>query len=153
MPTIDPRAQPAVDAYEAFWSAASRALQAPKAAGSEYPPSADFARYSFDPVRGQYEAYLAGLAAQRVQFRGTPPRPRVAVTSVDQAAKPYPKVVLTDCQEQTDWNQYVTGTDRKVPVASASVAPPYLITGTMIYYQGRWGLQSTTTATDRTCTA
>ena len=151
--SVDPRAAAAVEAYRAFWRAAFNAQRHAVAAGGTYPAAADFARFSFDPARAIYVGYIAGLAAQGVQFRGTPPEPRVRVVSVEPGAKPYPLVMLSDCQTLTsDWNEYVTATGKRVPVASASVPPPYEITAKVVYYKGHWGLQSTTTDTSRTCT-
>jgi hypothetical protein len=78
-PSIDPHAQPAVDAYEAFNVASNNASLDPLPLGTAYPPMADYTRYSFDPIRAQTSAYLAGLAEQKVRFRGTPPVPRLRV--------------------------------------------------------------------------
>src|SRR4051812_28139528 len=52
--TTDPQAVPAIEAYQAFWRAANEAERHPVKAGSTYPPEADFARYSFDPLRSAY---------------------------------------------------------------------------------------------------
>jgi hypothetical protein len=152
-PVIDPRAKPAVDAYTAFNTASNNASRDPLPFGSAYPETADYTRYSFDPIRAQTGAYLAGLAQQQVTFRGTtPPVPRVQVTSVALDAKPYPAVTLTDCQLLApDWDEYDQAGHR-VPDAPASAAPPYLITAKMIFYKSHWGLQSTTADTSRTCT-
>jgi hypothetical protein len=152
-PTIDPRAQPAVDAYEAFAAASTNASRDPLPLGSTYAPAADYALYSFDPMRTQTSAYLAGLAEQKAKFRGsTPPTPRVRVKSVELDTKPYPTVMLTDCQSPTsDWDEYDQAGNR-VPNAPATASPPYLVTAKMIYYKDHWGLQSTTADTSRTCT-
>lgn len=144
----------AVEAYQAFWRAAINAQRHPVAAGDAYPQEADFARFSFDPVRATYTGFIAGLATQGVQFRGTPPTPRVSVISVEPAATPYPVVTLRDCQTPApDWNEYVVATGKQVPKASAAVQPPYEITAKVIFYEGHWGVQATTTDTSRTCTA
>jgi hypothetical protein len=141
-----------VDAYKAFNTASNNASLDPLPLGSTYPPKADYSRYSFDPIRAQTSAYLAGLVEQRVKFRGTPPVPRVRIQSIDLDAKPHPSVVLTDCQSSaSDWDEYDLDGSR-VPLASASAPPPYLITATLIYFNGHWGLQSTTADTGRTCT-
>jgi hypothetical protein len=92
----DVEAQPAIDAYKAFDTAANNAYRAPLPFGSTYPPPADFTRYSFDPTRTEAETYLASLDHQGASFRGTPPVPRIRVQSIDLTAKPHPTVVLTD---------------------------------------------------------
>jgi hypothetical protein len=150
----DPQAAAAVGAYIAFWDAANEASRHPLPVTSTYPASADFTRYSFDPIRAQYVAYLGSLAQQGVRFSGTPPVPRVEVSRVSASATPYPTVSLTDCQaSDTDWHAVVTETGRRVPDVPTTVAAPYLITAKLIYFQGHWGLQSTSTDTSRTCTA
>ena len=150
--SIDPRAQPAVDAYTAFAAASTNASRNPLPLGSTYPAAADYTRYSFDPIRAQTSAYLAGLAEQKVRFKGTPPAPRVRIQSIDLDAKPHPSVMLTDCQKPgSDWEEY-DDAGHRVPDAPASASPPYLVTATMIYYKDHWGLQSTTADTSRTCT-
>jgi hypothetical protein len=149
----EPQATAAVQAYRAFWRTAVNAQRHPVAAGENYPPDADFGRFSFDPVRATYTGFISGLAAQGVQFRGTPPTPRVTVISVEPTAEPYPVVTLRDCQTPApDWNEYVVSTGKQVPRASSTVQPPYEITAKVILYKGHWGVQSTTTDTSRTCT-
>lgn len=149
----DPQAAAAVAAYEAFWRAAVNAQRHPVAADDTYPQAADFARFSFDPVRATYTGFISGLAAQGVQFRGTPPTPRVSVISVEPEASPYPVVTLRDCQTPApEWNEYEVATGKQVLRASANVPPPYEITAKVIFYKEHWGLQSTTTNTSRTCT-
>ena len=153
-PSPDETAAGAVTAYQAFWRTAINAQRRPVAAGSDYPRDADVARFSFDPVRSAYRGFIAGLAAQGVQFRGTPPAPRVSVISVEPAAAPYPLVRLRDCQTPApDWNEYLVATGKQVPRATPKVPPPYEITAKVIFHEGRWGVQSTTTHSSRTCTA
>lgn len=151
-PTIDPLAQPALDAYRAFNETTNNASREPLSLGSKYPRRADFTRYSFDPLRGEFETYLAGLAQQRISYRGEPPVSNLTVISINPQANPYPLVVLTDCQIGSDWGIYrEDGTP--VPDASAPVPPPYLVTAKVIFYKGKWGVQSTEADTSRTCSA
>jgi hypothetical protein len=150
--TVDPRAAPAVAAYEAYTRSSGNAARLPLPHGSQYPPAADFEKYSFDPARARYLAYVSALAESGVTFRGTPPSPRVKVISVEPDAKPYPVVTLTDCRTPApDWRGYRD--DKPLPVASAAVPPPYLITAKVIFYEDHWGVQSTSTDTSKTCTA
>jgi len=150
--TIDTRVQPAVDAYVAFTTASNNASRNPLPFNSSYPPGADYKKFSFDPMRVQNDTYLANLASQKISFRGTPPTPRVHVTSVQLDAKPYPTVMLADCQTtDSDWQAYDQA-GHQLPAAPASAPPPYLISAKMIYYKGHWGLQETTADTSHTCT-
>jgi len=57
-PTIDPKAQPAVEAYMNFVAARAEALKKPRKLGQNYLPAADFTKFSFDPVRGQANASI-----------------------------------------------------------------------------------------------
>jgi hypothetical protein len=151
-PTIDPRAQEAVDAYEAFWAAAIEAERHPVQVNQPLPGPADFTRHSWDPLRSDYRGYIGGLALQGVAFEGTPPEPRVRVESIDLQAKPYPTVVLKDCQTPApNWRSYVVETGDEVPDATQSPPPPFEITVTVIFYKERWGPQKSSTDTSRTC--
>jgi hypothetical protein len=152
--TIDPQAEPAIAAYNAFAKAAQNAERAPRPLGSDYPSAADFTRYSFDPLRSEFLGYVASLAEQDIQFRGAPPTSNVTVTSVDLRGKPYPTVTLSDCPTGTENWQAYDSAGKQLPVASPSSAPPpYLITAKVIFYKERWGVQSTTADTSRTCVA
>jgi hypothetical protein len=126
----------------------------PPAVGQNYPSSADFTKYSFDPLKSQMSGYVAGLAQQGVAFKGTPPRPRVTVTAINLAAKPYPTVLLSSCPTpESTWVEYVVVTGKVVPFASAKVPPPYRVAVEMIYSDGHWGVARTTPDTSATCTA
>ena len=152
--TIDPRARPAVSAYEAFSVAANNAQRHPVGHDQKWPPESDFTKFSFDPFRAQFTSFIWSLKEQGVEYRGTPDTPHVSVKSVRLNAKPWPTVMLTDCQTGGDWDEYVIKTGKRVPSAeSGDVSPPYLITIKMIYYDGHWGVQSTTADKSRTCTA
>jgi hypothetical protein len=153
-PTLDSRAQPAVTAYESFQATAHQAQRHPVAQGQSWPTGADFTKYSFDPIRASYEAYIWSLRAEGVEFRGTPDTSHVSVKSINLGASPWPLVTLTDCQTGGDWNAYVIKTGKKLSLAgNGSAPPPYLITAKIIYFDGHWGLQSNTADKTRTCTA
>lgn len=137
-----------MDAYLAFDAAATAATRDPAKFMAGKDPSVDFQRYAFDPFRGQYVSYVMGLARERVAYRGTPPQPRLSVVSVDLAAKPYPKVVLSNCETPAPmWREYVIKTGKVVPEAN-QVPPPYRVTIEVIYYEKHWGAYKV--AIDRT---
>ena len=150
--SIDPNAQPAVATYEAFVVASRAATEDPQAFASG--KNEDFTRSSFDPIQGLFTAYVMGLAREQAAFRGTPPRPRIRVKSVELDAKPYPRVVLLDCQTPAPtWEKYLTKTGKSVPSANGKVPPPYELTVEVIYYEGRWGASTVSSDKSRTCTA
>lgn len=152
--SIDPKAQPAVDAYMAYAAAVAEAKRDPKAFVAGTKSAADFRPYAVDPIKGQEIAYVMSLASQQVAFRGAAPTPRIAVASVDLAAKPYGRVVLTDCQKAgTGWEEYVVKTGKSVPTVNGEVPPPYKLTVTVLYVDGRWGTSSISADKSRTCTA
>jgi hypothetical protein len=152
--SIDPRAQPAVDAYLKMTAAAISAKRDPKKSVAGTDPASDFRPYSFDPFRAEYAAYMMQLARDQVAYRGTPHEPRIKVKSVDLAAKPYPKVVLTNCQTPAPtWRAYDRKTGKDLPEPSVSVPPPYLLTVEVIQYDSHWGVQKIDGDRSRTCTA
>jgi hypothetical protein len=152
-PTIPPEAQEAVDSYKAFIDASNEAKRHPVADGDAWPSGADFTKYSFDPIKTQYEAYIWGLESQGVEFRGTPATPHIAVTRVDLRAKPWPTVTLKDCPTGGHFDEYSIKTNKKIPDANGDIPPPYLITAKVIHYKNHWGVQSTSVDKSRTCTA
>jgi hypothetical protein len=152
--TIDPRAQPAVSAYMIFNDTSNAAQRHPVEHDQPWPPGADFTKTSFDPLRAQFTSFIWSLYEQGIEYRGTPPTPHISVKSVRLKAKPWPTVMLTDCQTGGDWDEYVIKTGKRVPLAdNDKVSPPYLITIKMIYYEGHWGAQTITADKSRTCTA
>jgi hypothetical protein len=155
-PTLDPKAQPAVDAYLHFVAARAVALRSPRKLGENYLPAADFTRFSFDPARGQANASIVSLGEQGLLFKGDPGRPRVKVAAIESDAKPYPTVVLKDCPTPTPtWRIYdaKTGKDVTQPLPTGTQPTPYLSTVEVIYYQGRWGVSKIVADSSRTCTA
>lgn len=152
--TTDSGMGPAIAAFIDYITATYNAQRAPRQPGEPYTPKEDFTRYSFDPMRSQENAYIASLAAAGEAFRGTPPMPRVHVTSIDLDGKPYPTVVLTNCPTPApSWAAYDTKTNKNVPYTTTKVAPPYLSTVTVILHEGHWGVQKTSVDSARTCTA
>lgn len=151
--TIDPAAQPAVDAYEAFNEAANNAQRHPFGPDDKPPAGADFRKYSWDPFRGQYTAYIWGLANDGGEFRGAPPTLHVTVKAIRLNAKDWPTVILSDCQtEDGKWRYHNAKTGKVQPEATQKVSPPYRSTVTMILYKKRWGVQKVALDSSRTCT-
>jgi hypothetical protein len=152
--TIDPKAQPAVNAYMNFVAAVSEALKNPRRSEQTYRSAGDFTNYSFDPFRGQERASIVSLDEQDQVFKGDPGRPRVRVDAIESDAKPYPMVVLKDCPTPTPtWRIYDAKTGSDVtPQPPPGVEPmPYLSTIEVIYYEDHWGVSKIDADTSRTC--
>jgi hypothetical protein len=153
-PSIDPQAQPAVNAYLGFSRAAFNADRHPLPAGSAYPAAADFTQYTWDPLRAQVTAQLVASNRFGIAYRGTPPAPRITSVELRLNSHPYPSVVLTNCDTPAPtWEAFDPATGQRLSTTGASVPPPYQTTITVILYQGRWGVQSISADTSRTCTA
>jgi hypothetical protein len=149
--TADPRVRPAVEAYESFTRAAVEAQEHPVAPGAKIPDEADLARFSFDPIRGEYEAFVAELSQSRIAYRGTPPQSHIGVIEIDPDAVPWPRVVLSDCRSgEHDWQAY-SGDDVVRPTATAGVAAPRGLAVTVVYSEQRWGVQSVLADPHGTC--
>jgi len=152
--TIDPRAQPAGSADENFNETTNKAQRHPVAHDQEWPPASDFSKTSFDPIRAAFTSYIWTLKEQGLEYRGTPDTPHISVKSIHLKAKPWPTILLTDCQTGGNWHLYVIRTGKRAPSAEKGKAPPpYLVTVKMIYFDGHWGVHSTTADKSRTCTA
>jgi hypothetical protein len=155
-PTIDPKAQPAVNAYMDFVAARAEALRNPRKLGQSFTTAADFTKFAFDPARGEANAFVVSLSDQGQLFKGDPGRPRVSVDAIEPDAKPYPKVVLKDCPTPTPtWRIYDarTGKAMTMTLPPGTQPTPYLSTVEVIYYQGHWGVMKIDADTSRTCTA
>jgi hypothetical protein len=153
-PTIDPKVQPAVDAYLAYITASNNALREPRALGQDFAPGADYTKYSFDPERSDFSAFIHQLSSQGLKMAGDPGRPRPKVRSIDLAAKPSPLVVLTDCPipaAKWDAHDVKTGKNMAVPPPAGTVPPPYRTTVQVINYQSHWGVSKITTDSGQTC--
>jgi len=152
--TIDPKAQPAVDAYLAYIAASNNALRKPRALGQDIPLSADYTKYSFDPERSELSVVIHQLWSQGLRMEGDPGQPRPKVRSMDLVAKPFPIVVLTDCPTPAvkwDAHDVKTGKNAAVPPPSGTVPPPYRTTVQVINYKNHWGVAKITTDSGRTC--
>src|SRR5450631_2065595 len=77
--TIDPQAEPAVNAYMNFVAALAQASRSPRKLGQSFLPAQDFTKFSFDPIRGQANASIVSLSEQGQLFKGDPGHPRVSV--------------------------------------------------------------------------
>jgi hypothetical protein len=153
-PTVDPKAQPAVDSYLAYMTASNDALRNPRALGQDFAAGADYTKYSFNPELSQFSAFINQLRSQGLKMMGDPGRPRPMVQSIDLAAKPSPLVVLTDCPTPAvEWDAHdvKTGKNMAVPPPTGTVPPPYRTTVQVISYQGHWGVSKITTDSSQTC--
>jgi hypothetical protein len=150
-PSIDPAAQPAVDAYLKFAETSSQAMMHPTV--GELPPEADFTRWSFDPMRAKGEQLIHNLVTSNQAFKGDPGTPRVQVVSVDLDATPYPTVILDNCAKvSSDWRAYDVRNGEVLPTATDGASPPHLYTITMIEYRKHWGVQNIAVDESKTCT-
>jgi hypothetical protein len=151
--TIDPRAQPAVTAYETFNNRANNALRNPFGADDRPPSGADFTDYAFDPFLAEYQSYVWGLNHDGVQFKGTPPRHHISVRSIRPDATPWPTVTLRDCAtEGSNWQAYDIKAGAVLPQTTPTIPPPYASTVTMILFKNKWGVQKVKVDASRTCT-
>ncbi|MBL8929326.1 MAG: hypothetical protein JNL54_04305 [Kineosporiaceae bacterium] len=151
--SADAAAAPAIAAYRQFFVLGLEATRDPSRFTAEAKPGpADFRAYAFDPILGEYVAFVMGLASDKVAYRGTPPTPRISVTTVDLAATPYPRVELSNCPTPAPtWKQYSVTTGQELVTASPSVAPPYRLAVEVIQHQGRWGVSKITADGSATC--
>jgi hypothetical protein len=151
-PTFDPTVKPAVDAYLAYWAAANEADRHPPSVDQTWPKGGDFTKFSFDPAQVETANSVYKLNQAGLEFRGTAPTARVAVTSVQLGAKPWPTVVLTNCPTpEPTWKAYDVRTGKAATAKPGMVPPPYLVTVKMIFYQKRWGAYQMTPDTSKTC--
>lgn len=148
----DPRVAPAVEAYRMFQSAVVRSQKRPLPAAGEYPENADFTRYSFEPIAGEFEAEIRRLNLAKGKFRGKPPVSDLRVVSVDPDASPWPVVKLSDCQTgQAEWQAVDAGTGKPLPDVTPRVPRPYGIVIAMVYNQQHWGVNTISMDPGRTC--
>jgi hypothetical protein len=150
--TEDPLVKPAVSAYENFLKATAEAQQKPVAQSTNYPAAADFTRYSFDPIAGEFEASVRGLSVSKQQYRGDPPQSHLKVIAIGEDASSLPMVTLSDCQTGVEkWQVFDTRTGKVVPNQEPRIPRPYGATITVVYNQQRWGVNTITMDTKRTC--
>ena len=140
--SVDPGAQPALDAYLNFTAAVNNAERKPRKLGQAIDPAADYAKYSFDPARQQEDSYFLYLAQKGLVRRGTPPTPHPQVATVNLGAKPYPTVVLTNCASPSPgWEQtyYDVKTGKAVPDPYATQSR-LTLSIQVIYFEKHWGV-------------
>ncbi len=150
---IDRRAIPALDAWASFLTAIAAAESRPFSKNETPSAAADFTRYAWDPARYQFQDYIEGLKRQGIAYRGAPEQSHPKVTSLDLAADPAPTVSLSDCLTGSGWIGYDVKTGKPIPEPSASVAPPYPASVTMVLYRQRWGVEKVSFDESVTCTA
>jgi hypothetical protein len=111
-------------------------------------------KYSFDPERSDFSAFIYQLSSQGLKMDGDPGRSRPEVRTLDLAAKPHPLVVLTDCPTPAikwDAHEGKTGKDVSVAPPSGMVPSPYRTTVQVINDEGHWGVSKITTDASRRC--
>jgi hypothetical protein len=135
-------------------NASNSAQRKPQALGQDFAPSADYTKYSFDPERSDFSAFIYQLSSQGLKMDGDPGRSRPEVRTLDLAAKPHPLVVLTDCPTPAikwDAHEGKTGKDVSVAPPSGMVPSPYRTTVQVINDEGHWGVSKITTDASRRC--
>jgi hypothetical protein len=150
-PAIDPKAQPAVDAYLAYMNRLNMAQRNPNPPGQDIAFGADYTKYSFDPERSETSVFIHQLSSQGLMRAGDPGRPRPKVRSMDLVAKPFPIVVLTDCPTHAGKWVAHDGKNAAVPPPAGAVPAPYRTTVQVINYKNHWGVAKITTDSGRTC--
>lgn len=148
--TPAPAGAAAVAAYVAFRAAAHNAEKKPTDTARENALKA----YAVDPALGHEGGSLISYVTGDIAWGGTPPSPRVSVSAVEPAAKPYPTVTLRDCPTPApSWKPYNIKTHKPVSVTfpGSTAPPPHAITATVIYYRSRWLVQTSVTEVKKTC--
>jgi hypothetical protein len=152
--TADSRTLAAVHTYEAFNRTIAEARRHPVAVGRQaLPYEADFTRYSFDPVRAEYESAIAELSDKKWRYRGTEPKSDIKVTSIDPETSEGPTVTLSDCLRtvKPGWVVYDVLTDTPVKDKAVLTPPVQALSITVVFTRLRWGVQTVTKDTKRKC--
>jgi hypothetical protein len=67
-------------------------------------------------------------------------------------SKPWPKVVLLDCQTGDEgWEAYDVKTGSVLPNTTPNIAPPYRSTVILIRFENHWGVKEIKVDRSRTC--
>lgn len=152
--TADPRAAPAIAAYEAFMAAAVTAQRHPVGAGYRVPAAADLSRLAFDPVRAEYELFVKHLAATHLRFRGDAPTSQLTVTRIDLDAQPWPTIALADCRmTPASWLPHDTRNDEATAMQWPGLQEAGPVAVTMVFYQQHWGVQTILPTKSPSCPA
>jgi hypothetical protein len=143
-----------VTAYRAFTKAEQISERTPpKNVSDSYASGGDFTRYAFDPARRDLISAVLALTQGGIAFRGTPPAPRIKVTSV-RTSGGGPTVVLSNCPTPApSWVAYLRKNGKVVNAKSPGAPLPHLMTVTVIYVQNRWGVSKIVPDTKHTCEA
>jgi hypothetical protein len=152
--TIDLRAQPAVIAHERFNRATTKSERHPAAHRQKCSSEADFTKTSFDPIKTAFTGYIWSLHDQGVEYQGNS-RHRTCFHEIhspeSQAAADGTAHGLSDGRQLGFVR--VQNSEAGSSAESTRTPPPYLNTAKMIYYEGHWGVYTTTADKSRTCTA
>ncbi len=150
--TPAPEGTAAVAAYTAFAVASRAAEERP----GDQQRFTTIKAHAVDPALANEGLTLFNYQRANIAFIGKPPTPRVRVEQVDAAAKPYPTATVVDCPANSaTWKAYDTKTHKVVPITypGQTAKPPHATTAQLIYYGGRWAVQTITTDVRHTCAA
>ena len=146
-PRQDPRGKAATAAYLAFVSASNDAERKP----TDQSRVAAIKAHTVDPALAEEGENLFQFREQNIEWRGTPPASRVQVKAVD-ASGTRPTVTIIDCPTISNtWRPYDASTGRPLKLVAPKVPPPWATTATVIYYRGRWMVQTAKVNMSRTC--
>jgi hypothetical protein len=155
--TRDLQARAAVTAFTSYWAAWTAAYRHPFDRNTAPPTLAeDFARYSTGSAEAETRTAVSTYAAGGLAWRGTAPKPRWKVLSIEPTAAPWPTVTLANCPTVARWHLVAVRNGTAVqtsPPPPGTPRPPYRSVVTLIRYHGQWVVSSQTNDRTRTCTA
>lgn len=140
-------AAPAVDTVTKLLSAYASAVKSSRAT------SVGFDRYVAGQAKMAFDGALASARKAGVIYRGTPPTPRIVVTT-DKSSASLPEVIAVNCPlaGPDPLTAYHVSTGKPVATPPAKVAPPYAQTAKVFLLKGKWITTSFTTDATKTCT-
>ena len=141
-------AQPAVDVVVRVQSAYVAAVRHPSSSSSS-----TFDRYLAGQAKIAFDSSLKSAKSAGVEYRGTPPAPRMRVVSSTKAGS-LPEIVVENCplNSTTDpFVAYYTKTGKVAPVSKPKVPQPYAQTAKVFEINGSWVITSFTTDDTKTC--
>jgi hypothetical protein len=145
-PTVTASAQGAVNAYIAFYNSSTLA--------DRDPAHADLAtlnQYLTGKALTLFDGTYKGMKRSGLAYRGTPPAPRVKISSVLSSTA----IFLSSCplvSKPDPYVEYHVSTKKVVATGKLrSPAPPYLLTLPMKKVFGKWKLTDVVQDTSKTC--
>lgn len=138
-------AKPAVDALTALLSAYSSAIRSPNTSSK-----AVFEKYAIAQAKQAFDGAFTAARKAGIEFRGTPPQPRIVVTSSSTSTS-LPEVVMENCPLNSPadpFTGYYVKTGKPAPAPSGG---PWPQTAKAFYLTKRWVIVSFSTDQSKTC--